>query len=151
MVHVQCCTYSWWLRGSGPRKMRGLVPTTFIPSLDLAQSSLQWGLPASCLVHPNPSLCQSSEWLFKDANLAIWLLEQLMGRRLDSKLLQIFPYLVPSLVPLLTLRTPVFIFLSFSGQLQVAIPLLAVLLPFFLYLDICSLLKIQSNTYLALG
>ena len=74
-----------------------------------------------------------------------------MGRRLDSKLLQIFPYLVPSLVPLLTLRTPVFIFLSFSGQLQVAIPLLAVLLPFFLYLDICSLLKIQSNTYLALG
>ena len=75
-----------------------------------------------------------------------------MGHRLDSKLPQVLPYLVPSLVPLLTLRTPVFIFLSSSGQLQVAVSLLAVLLPFFLYPDnICSLLKIQSNTYLALS
>lgn len=128
MIIEQCCTLGGWGH-QGQGRWGGLSPYAHTqPRPGSGQPPV--GLPVSCLVHPNPSLSQSSEWLFKDANLIIALLEQLMGHRLDSKLLnlQIFPCLVPSLVPLLTLRTQVFIFLSSSGQLQGAIPSLVVLL-----------------------
>lgn len=122
----QCCTLGGW--GHQGQGRWGACPPTLIPSSWPGLYSLLWVFLLPVLSIPTHLWTSLQSDFFQRCKSIIALFEQLMGHRLDSKLLnlQIFPCLVPSLpVPPNTTHSSL---LSSSGQLQVAIPSLVVLL-----------------------